>query len=197
MTRTITPRRSLPASRRQFHRLEQPSCLFGCQSGVKDGEVDLLLFRKVDADESKEAIEDAAQGSLLGRAHACANQMRPQRPQFLGEPTDLDMVATHRRRRLRCPYQPSHHRIQGSFFRLGMGEKVLRKKGSRRLRRHSGAATRSMLRRSRRLSFATAQCEGAVLCARLVRVGSHLVSPVHLRVHTARLPPYLSARPSP
>ena len=88
--------------------------LVGYQAGVEDGEVDLLLFRKVDRDDCRETIEDAAQSLLLGRAHACANQVRPQRPQFLGEPTDLDMVTP----------------------------------------------------------FATDQCEGAVLCVRLVGVGS-------------------------
>ncbi len=97
-------------------------CLFGCQSSIQDGEIDLLFFRKVDPDDGREPVERAAQGLLLGRAHACTNQVRPQLAQLLGEPTDLDMVAAHRCRRLRCPHQPSHHAIQGSFFGLGAGE---------------------------------------------------------------------------
>ncbi len=67
MMRAITPPGSRPASRRPLHRLEHVMRLVGCQAGIEDGEVDLLLFRKVDPDEGREAIEHATQGLLLRR----------------------------------------------------------------------------------------------------------------------------------
>src|SRR5579884_695357 len=111
---------------RLLHLLKHLLCLLWCQACIEKGEIDFLLFGKVECDKRVEAIKDTMQHLHLCLAHLGSPQLRPQCSQLLGQPLNLPVIPAHGRGRLRCAHESANRRVENALFCLSIWNELVR-----------------------------------------------------------------------